>query len=544
MQADCPGLDCQQNLRPPQRRMEPAVDNGIGKWNYKHAVINPHRIALIRDDQQRTYAELNERTNRLAHALAERGIERGDRVALLSTNSIEFLETMFAIAKLGAICVPINFRLMGPEVAFVLTDSTPKIFIFSSNLAPTAIAALGEPDIAIERLIVTESTDAPEVAGHDVELYESVLASGDPGPLERDVDKSDVAMILYTSGTTGRPKGAMITHGIVEANNVNIMAMAPGISKLDITATPAPLFHVGGLAVHTLPLLYIGGAVVILPSFEPKSLLDAMQKHRTTVLFLVPAMWAALKNTAGIKDYDLSAMRFGMTGGAPCPIPVIEFFNKLGWPFFEGFGMTETCAGASVLNAEDIVSHAGSVGQPALLTDARIVDESGNDMPVGTVGELVLRGPNITTGYWNRPEATAEAIRDGWFYTGDLGRFDAENFLTLVDRKKDMIITGGENVYPIEVEQAMHRHDDVIDVAVIGVPSERWGETVKAIVVARPDATIDPAALIAWTRERLAGFKCPTSVEVVGELPRNATGKILKRTLREQFTGSGAAMTR
>ncbi|WP_106850293.1 long-chain fatty acid--CoA ligase [Blastococcus sp. Marseille-P5729] len=516
------------------------MDNGIGRWTYKHAITNPNRIALQYGDREITYAELNERSNRLADALAERGVERGDRVCILSTNSAQFLEAMFAVAKLGAIFVPINFRLAGPEIAYVLGNARPKVLFYSGNMQPSVDAALKQDEVEQPKLIAIEADVLPDNA----ESFEEVVASGAPENNERDVEKSDVAMIMYTSGTTGFPKGAMLTHGNIEANNVNIMAMADGISKYDTTVTPAPLFHIGGLAVHTLPLLFLGGKTVVLPAFDPAGTLKAMADTKTTVQFLVPAMWAAMTQVPDFDSYDVSSMRYAISGGAPCPIPVIEFFQNKGWDFIEGFGMTETCAGALGLNREDVVDHAGSVGQPALLTEARVVDEIGEDVAVGTVGELVLRGPNIFIGYWEMEDATRDAIRDGWFHTGDMARVDEDGFHTLVDRKKDMIISGGENVYPIEVEQALHRQPSIADVAVIGVPDERWGETVKAVVVPAPGQQIDADEVIAFSRENLAHFKCPTSVEVIDELPRNATGKILKRTLREQFTGHGETVTR
>ena len=516
------------------------MDNGIGRWNYKQAIMNPKRTALVYGDREITYTQLDSRTNQIADAMSQRGVERGDRVCILSTNSAEFLEAMFATAKLGAIFVPINFRLAGPEVAYVLGNARPKLFLYSGNLSATVDTALKQDDLPEFKVVALETDDVPEGR----EAFEDLVASGSPDKVERDVERNDVAMIMYTSGTTGRPKGAMLTHNNIESNNINIMSMATGISKYDTTVTPAPLFHIGGLAVHTLPLLYLGGKVVILPTFVPADTLKQMQDHKATVQFMVPAMWAALTQVPDFDSYDTSQMRYGISGGAPCPIPVIEFFQNKGWEFTEGFGMTETCAGCTGLSMEDVVDRAGSVGQPALLVDLRIADEFGQDLPRGEVGELVVRGDNVFIGYWEMEDATRDAIRDGWFFTGDLGKLSEDGYLTLVDRKKDMIISGGENVYPIEVEQVLHRHPSVIDVAVIGVPHEKWGETVKAIVVAAPGQTVSADEIIAFAKENLAGFKCPTSVETIDELPRNATGKILKRTLREQYTGRGEAVTR
>jgi fatty-acyl-CoA synthase len=292
-----------------------------------------------------------------------------------------------------------------------------------------------------------------------------------------------------------------------------------------------------------LALLYEGGTVVVPSAFDPEGFLDLMARERITTQFLVPAMWAALSRVPDLDQRSFPELRWAISGGAPCPVTVIERFQELGWTFTEGFGMTELSPAALFLDAEDVLSHAGSVGRPFMHVDAKLVDEEDNEVAVGEVGELVLRGPAVFAGYWNRPEETAEAMRGGWFHSGDLGVADAEGFVTLVDRKKDMIITGGENVYPIEVEQVLHRHPGIADVAVIGVGDPEWGETVVAVVVPE-ESGLDPAEVIGFARERIAHFKAPRRVELVDELPRNATGKLLKRALRERFSGQATAVSR
>jgi fatty-acyl-CoA synthase len=347
-------------------------------------------------------------------------------------------------------------------------------------------------------------------------------------------------VIIYTSGTTGVPKGAVLTHDNMLWNAINVAIAGPGLGGTDTTIAAAPLFHIGALGLSALPLVYAGGTVVVVPSFDPAAFVDLMAREGVTTQFLVPAMWAALTRLPALPE--LPALRFVISGGAPCPVTVIEHFTALGWAFTEGFGMTELSPAALFLDVADVLTHAGSVGRPFMHVDARLVDETGADVGVGEVGELVLRGPTVFAGYWNRPEATAEVLRDGWFHSGDLGVSDAEGFVTLVDRKKDMIITGGENVYPVEVEQVLHRHPAIADVAVVGVGDEQWGETVLAVVVAQ--GSLDPEEVIAFARERVAHFKAPRRVEVVDELPRNATGKLLKRVLRERFAGHAAAVAR
>nr|WP_255250776.1 AMP-binding protein [Mycobacterium avium] len=359
-----------------------------------------------------------------------------------------------------------------------------------------------------------------------------------------DVAGHDIANLMYTSGTTGRPKGVMLTHDNHLWNVMNALTIGRGLRETDVTVAVAPMFHIGGLGVHTLPLLHVGGCSVLLPSFDPRQTLAMMAQEHATVQFMVPAMWAALMNVDGFEDHDLSALELAAAGGAPCPLTVIEFFQGRSLPFQEGFGMTETAPIVSFLDAEHVKEKAGSIGRTAFHVEARIVDDADNDVPVDEVGELVVRGPNVFAGYWGLPEATVQAFRGGWFHTGDLGRIDREGFITLVDRKKDMIISGGENVYPIEVEQVLYRHHAVREVAVVGVPHPRWGETPVAVVALQQDAAVNAEELIDYARERLAHFKCPSRVHVVPDLPRNATGKVLKTELRLQFGGEGLSVLR
>ncbi|MGH3392974.1 MAG: acyl-CoA synthetase [Actinomadura sp.] len=517
------------------------MDRGIGRWVTRRARVTPEVTALVAGERRLTFAELDERTNRLARALVDRlGVRRGDRVAVLLLNSIEFMETLFACAKLGAIFVPINFRLAPPEIGYVLADSGADVFVVHGPLAAAGRAARTEPGARVRHTLVVEGD--PDTVEHG---YEDIVAAGSPQAVDFDVDPRDIAMIMYTSGTTGRPKGAMLTHANTIANARNQSAASGrGLREGDVTITAAPMFHIGGLGVHTLPLVYVGGTSVLVSKFDPAETLALMARERVTVEFLVPAMWAALMRVPGFDSHDLSALELAISGGAPTPLTVLDFFQSRGVPFQEGFGMTETAPGATMLDAAHVKEKNGSIGRPLFAVEARIVDEDDRDVPAGTVGELVLRGENIFAGYWMLPEATAEAFRGGWFHTGDLGRSDDEGFITLVDRKKDMIITGGENVYPVEVEQVLYRCPGVREVAVAGVPDERWGETVIAVVAAEDGADLTADGVIAYARDRLAHFKCPTRVEFVAELPRNATGKVLKTELRGRYGGARAAVSR
>ena len=512
---------------------------GIGSWPKLRAVLSGERTALIDGDRRITYAEFDRRTDQFAQALHELGVRRGDRVAGLMVNSAAFLETMFAAAKLGAIFVPINFRLAPPEVAYLLADSGADVFVWSGRLSELARAALAGEGVRVRERVVVGGEPVDGEADFD-----RLLGDSDPHPVANEVAGTDVCSLIYTSGTTGRPKGVMLTHDNLLWQAINSLTAGRGLHEGDSTVTVAPMFHSGGLGVHTLPLLYVGGTSALLPSFDPQQTLATMAREHVTVQFLVPAMWAALMSVPGFESYDLSALELAVTGGAPCPLPVLEYFQGKGVPFQEGFGLTETAPSVTLLDAAHVKEKNGSIGRPLFHVQTRIVDEHDNDVPIGDVGELVVRGPNVFAGYWGKPEATAEAFRGGWFHTGDLGRVDAEGFITLVDRKKDMIITGGENVYPIEVEQVLYRHSAVREVAVVGVPHDKWGETPIAVVALRDDAEVVDNELIIYARERLAHFKCPTRVEFVRELPRNATGKVLKTTLRTQYGGQGTSVQR
>lgn len=519
------------------------MDDGFGNWATIHALRGGDRTAYVDGPggPETTFTQLEERTNRLADSLRTKGLGPGDRVGLLCLNSPRMMEIYIAVAKLGAISVPVNFRLHPDEMAYILADSGATLLFVSTPFVEAAQQAL-EHETAVRGTVqVPVAAESAAGEGHD---YEPLVADGSPERVVTDVGHDDVCVVMYTSGTTGRPKGAMLTHGNVFYNAVNAMGFASGIGRTDVTITAAPLFHIGALGVHTLPFLLVGGCVVIIEAFTPGDWIRAAELHRATQGFLVPAMWAAVARDPAMATADLGSLRLAISGGAPCPLPVISAMRERGVAFTEGFGMTETSPNAACLQPEDVVEHAGSIGRPVSFVDFRILDESDQDVPVGEVGELCLRGPSIFIGYWQKPEATAEAIRDGWFHTGDMARVDEQGFHTLVDRKKDMVITGGENVYPVEVERVLHEHPDVVECAVVGVPDEEWGESILAVVVLSGESDLDEDGIIAWTRERIARYKVPRRVELVEELPRNATGKVLKRELRVRLGGGDAAVTR
>ncbi|MFE3754380.1 long-chain fatty acid--CoA ligase [Nocardia tengchongensis] len=493
---------------------------GIGDWATRRAQLGGEKVAFVSGDRSWTYREFDDRTNRLANQLRDRfGIRRGDRIAAVVPTSVECLEILFAAAKLGAIFTPINVRLTAPEIAYVLGDLGANL-LFAHPAFPAAQRAAQEPGTYVREIVAL---------GDD---YAALLDNADPTPVTPIAARHDVAVIMYTSGTTGRPKGAMITHENLRANAAAVVS-AFGLRSCDVTVTALPMFHIGGLGLYTLPFIYVGARNVIMPSFDPAAVLAAVEAERATQLLLVPTMWQAVMEVPELERYDLSSLTCALTSGAPAPRPVLDFLARSGIPFREGFGMTECSPSVALLDSEYVREKAGSIGRPLFGIETRLVDDADRDVPTGTVGELLVRADNVFAGYWMRPEESARALRDGWFHSGDLGFADEEGFITLVDRKKDMLISGGENVYSREVELAISAMPGIHDVAVVGVPHEKWGETPVACIVLDEGATLTAEEVIAFARQRLAGFKTPTRVLFLDSLPATATGKVQKNLLRD-----------
>lgn len=501
---------------------------GIGSWLVKNSDRFPEKTALVFKDKRITYPQLNEHVNRLANGLLDIGVCKGDRVGALLYNSNQLIESMFACAKIGAIFVPINYRLSTDEVAYIVRDSGAHHFIYDENVRQV-VDQLRVSAPSLNKFIHVGSN-----AHDDDLLYDHLLAeAGDEEP-RYDIHLDDIHMIMYTSGTTGKPKGAMITHGNTQWNAINTTNARP-VDKDDITLTVAPMFHIGGMNIYTTPYLYQGATIILDDQFRPQKTLELIEKEKVTTLFLVPAMWLAITQNPNIERYDMSSLHSNVVGGAPCPITVIEYFQQKDIPFYQGFGLTETGPGVSNLGPENSLRKNGSVGKPLMHTDVKIVDPYDTEVPVGEVGELLVSGPNIFVGYWNQPQKTKEVIKNGWFYTGDLASQDEEGFLYIIDRKKDMIISGGENIYPVEVEQVLYRHPNIKEVAVVGIPDEMWGESGKAVIALNdPTQPLTIESIKEFCDGKLASFKIPKLIEIVEMLPRNATGKILKNVLRKE----------
>ena len=500
-------------------------DIGLANWFAQRALRTPERKALHFEGRTWTYAEFQREIEECAARLKALGVGKGDRVAFLGLNQPMFFFVMFASARLGAIFVPLNFRLTGPELAFMINDSGAVALIVDAHLTP---------------VIVPGSRRADDAEGSPF--------GGDPGGLGRgrrgrraggSASDDEVAMIMYTSGTTGRPKGAMLTHGNFWWNNANAMH-AIDILQNDVTLTAAPIFHIGGLNVVSLVTFQKGGFVVLQRGFDPGRALADIAAHRVTTMFGVPAMFQFMAQHPAFSVTDLSSLRFLFVGGAPCPLPVLKAYQARGVAMQQGYGLTETAPLVTFLAPEFGVSKAGSSGRPPLFTDVKLVDAEGKAiLEPHKQGEVLVRGANVTPGYWGLPEATRLAIdADGWFRTGDAAYFDEDGFVTISDRIKDMIISGGENVYPAEVESALMRHPDIAEVAVIGEPDEQWGEAVVAIAALKPGKSLTIEDLRAFAGESLARYKLPRRLETVTALPRNATGKILKYQLRKTFVAA------
>jgi len=439
-------------------------------------------------------------------------------------------ELQFACSRLGAIMLPLNWRLSVPELEYILGDSSPKLVVHDREFAPQASELARLCKIAHLLEIDHGRPDSP---------YERALTSAHEAPGRAALDHDDIAMVMYTSGTTGHPKGAIITHGMNFWNCVNLGIPAL-ITPQTVQLVILPLFHTGGLNCYANPVLHAGGTILIMRTFDPGEALDYISDPALgiTHFFGVPAPYQFMMQHPKFPGADLSRLRIAGVGGAPCALAILEGWSARGVPLVQGWGMTETSPAGTMLEAADAIRKVGSAGTVLMHTAIRIVDDEGKDVAQGEIGELLTKGPNITPGYWNKPEATAQAFTDGWLHTGDAARQDEEGFVYIVDRWKDMYISGGENVYPAEVENVLFQLPQVADAAIIGVPNERWGEVGMAIIVCKPEQPLEQGDVIRHCLGRLAKFKVPQSVVFVDALPRNATGKVLKRALRVQFVGS------
>lgn len=501
------------------------MQTNIGLFLAKRALLEPEKTGLIFQGEEISYREWNERVNRAAHGFASLGIQAGDRVGLLVTNTPEFLDCLFGLAKIGAIVVPLNWRAAPPEIAFAAEDAGVRLFIYDAEFAEVADSIKDQLSAEFYLIIGGETGGTLQSYSDllsDQPATEPVLAGGE----------DDACLIMYTSGTTGHPKGAVMTHKNLFFEVCTVIHSGDWRSG-DKVLVALPLFHIGGL-IYVINTVYVGCTSVLMKAFDPTAFLQLIEAHKVDAFLAVPAMLNFIMQVPAYKETDLSSVRVAMAGAAPVPVPLLKAWAERGVDILQVYGLTEVSGGAAVLTTDRAMDKVGSTGLPMFHTDIRVMGEEGNDAAPEEVGEILIRGPHVMKEYWNDPQATAEAIVDGWLLTGDLGKFDEEGYLYIVERKKDMIISGGENIYPAEIESVLAEMNQIAEAAVIGVPDSEWGESVCVVARLKDGESLTLNDLTGFCSLKLGKFKLPKKLIVTDEpLPRTAAGKVLKRVLRE-----------
>ncbi len=494
----------------------------------KQADLRPDKVALVDPNTKRefTYAQFNERASRFAEFMRQEWqIRKGERVAILTPNGTDYFEVLYACAKLGAILVPLNWRLAVPELQGILADSSPRALIYDTAHAEAAKALAGD----MFTLPLTPGVK-------EEKNYEGALASASGKTIVMPATSLDECWyLLYTAGTTGKPKGVIQTHGMVLYNHLNI-GPAIDLTSQDTTLNLLPVFHTGGNNMYTNPTFIAGGTAIVPRAFDVAQALELLST-RVTAFFGVTAMYLFMSQHPDFEKTDFSSMRSWASGGSSMPVSLLETYAKRGIMIQQGFGMTETGPTVFLVDEAHAISKSGSVGKPQPWVDVCIVDRDGKDVPVGENGELLIKGPGVTPGYWQLPEIAKQSFADGWLHSGDVACCDSDGYYYIVDRWKDMFISGGENVYPAEVENVLFSHPAIAEAAVIGMKDERWGEVGCAIVALKPNQTLTEQEVIDFCKSHLAKYKVPKSVVFVSALPRNAAGKVLKTELRKQYAG-------
>jgi long-chain acyl-CoA synthetase len=494
---------------------------------------NPQKTCVVLGDFRLSFGQMEERANRLARALVERGLKPGDRVAIFQTNCAQFAEMMYAIGKVGGIFLNLNFRLRGAETSYILRNAEPKVLILGDRYAELIKSIEPELPFIKDYFVI-----GPPPA--DMQDYESVLAQQSPDPYPCvPVEGEETACLIYTSGTTGLPKGAMLTHANIQTPLTDTYRFPTGTLLLNV-----PMYHIAGVVSTLLPL-YRGDTQVVLPQFETGIFIKIVEKEKVVSTYLVPTMLQGILDHPDFSKSDLSSLKAVGYGASPMPLKLLlRAKNLLKVDFTNYYGLTESTGIVSVLSPEDHrlegkreevekkTKRLSGIGHCIPEGEARIADDQDRDVPIGKVGEILARGKKVMKGYWNNPQATQETLRGGWLHTGDLASMDEDGYLYLAGRKKDMIIRGGENIYPVEVENVLHSHPKVLEAAVIGVPDEYWGEVVKAVLILKPGEKATQEEIIEYCREKLASYKKPSVVEFVESLPKNAMQKVLKNILR------------
>lgn len=497
--------------------------NGHFDWAAKWAMYLPNKIALkeIGSGRSLTYRQINNLGNSYANYFTNRWhVKKGDRIAIIAETCLEYMMLLSAAQKTGAILVPLNYRLSPREIDFLLGDAAPKVVLYQEKYLESIMDCPNFRKIPVH--VPLESSGALSY-----EMRDSIDET--PQPVE--ITEDDPVLILYTSGTTGFPKGAIYTHKMMFWNSENT-ALRLGLTDGDRTINVMPFFHTGGWNVLQTPFFHRGATVAMLPKFDAELVLDLLESEKITIFMGVPTMLKMMADTAQFDSANLSALRYFIVGGEAMPLPLIEKWHHKGVPIRQGYGLTEFGPNVTSLHQDDAVRKMGSIGKPNFYIDIKIVDDNENPVAPNEIGEFCLKGPTCTPGYWNNPEATAAAIKDGWFFTGDYVRQDSDGYIYVVDRKKNMYISGGENVYPTEVEKFLRTHPEIADVAIIGVPDEKWGESGKAFVVRAAGSQLSAADILAFCKGNLAKFKIPKHICFLPELPKGDTGKIDRKQLK------------
>ena len=505
----------------------------IGDYLARRELYSPDKLAFIdagkSPEWRLTFRDANRRANKLANWLKSKGFGKGNRIAILARDGYEHLDLFFACSKLGAIHTALNWRLSWHELLEIFQYTTPKLLIFSDDFKENVSKLTDEYPLALLHL------DGDGIK--DSQNFETTLQASDESPVTCEtLEAEDTAALIFTGGTTGLPKAAEVSHRMIAWNTLN--TVIHDVTHNDVYLNVFPMFHTGGLFVYTLPQVIFGGTTVFIKQFDPAQVLNLLEREKVTVFAAVPTMYQMLTTASNWNEVDLSSLRFCTSGGAPLPVPLVEKYTKeKNIRFKQGFGMTEFGPGIFALAPEDAIRKAGSIGRPNFFVDAKVVDDTNRFLGPNEAGELVLKGPSYCSGYFNNPEATEEVVDEsGYFHTGDVAQYDDEGYFYIVDRKKDMFISGGENVYPAEIEKVLYQHPAVHMCAVIGLTDPKWGEIGKACVVLKPNHTATEDELLKFLTKRLAKYKVPKSVTLMQALPISAAGKILKRELRDQFT--------
>ncbi|MDY6917922.1 MAG: long-chain fatty acid--CoA ligase [Chloroflexota bacterium] len=513
-----------------------SVPWGVGYITRRRAELHPDKTAVVCEGEHVSYQQLNDGVNRCAHMLQSRGLKKGDRVAVLLLNCMEFLETFFAAAKLGLTFVPLSWRMVPRELQYQLNDCSVSLLLFHDQFIGNVDQIRNQTKVKEDQFIYLQSDQPgqPEKPDWAVDYRELVKGQSTSEPMpDAPVMMDDPLAILYTSGTTGDPKGAVLTHEQTYFKNYQVSLYA-GLTPDDVMIAQMPLFHSGGLFIVASPALNAGMTMVMRRGFNPDEFAEDIQTYKATIVFALTTMWKLILATGKLDQIDASSVRAVIGGGERTPPSLFEELAKRGLYMQQGFGQTENSA-MMLLPKEDIFRKMGSVGKPGFFTDIWIADMDGNRLKPNEIGEIVASGPTVMSGYWNMPQATQEAIVDGVLHTGDLGYMDDEGFFYIVDRVKDMYRSGGENVYPAEVEKILCGHPNIANAAIIGVPDDRWGETGMAFILPNPGETVAAEDVLEFLKGKVSKFKYPTHVKIVEELPLTSTTKVRKSELRAQY---------